>query len=243
MDQQASTADMSEIGRLTGIFWDPRPVFENLAAKPRFLVPLILLTVLSILYLATFARIVGFEDLTRRQLESNPRTAQLPAEQRERAIEQAAKFTVPMAYAGGALGITVVSLVIAGVLLGCMNLFGGARLRYPQAFSLTCYSYLPSGIAQILALVVLLLKDPADFDLQNPIPLNVGAFLDRASVGGFAHSLASSLDLFSIWVILLMALGFSTAARRMSYAKALTLVLLPWGAYVLLKSTLAGITG
>lgn len=241
--QHAPAEDMSEIGRLTGIFWEPRPVFENLTWKPRFLVPLILLTVLSTVYLATFARVVGFESLTRRQLESNPRTAQLPAEQRERAIQQGTRFAAPMAYIAGVLGVTVTSLVIAGVLLGCMNLVGGAKLKYPQAFSITCYSFLPSGIAQILALVVLLLKDPADFDLQNPLPLNAGAFLDRASVGGFLHSIASSLDLFSIWVILLMALGFATAARRMSYGKALSLVLLPWGVYVLLKSALAGITG
>jgi hypothetical protein len=234
---------MGEIRRLAGIFWEPRPVFEDLAAKPRFLVPLILLTVLSTVYLAAFAKVIGFEDLTRRQLESNPRTAQLPAEQRERAIEQGAKFAAPMAYAGGIVGITLVSLLVAGVLLGCMNLAGGAKLRYSQAFSITCYSWLPSGIAQVLALIILFLKDPADFDLQHPLPLNVGAFLDRASVGGFVHSLASSIDLFSIWIILLMALGFSTAAKKMSFGKALGLVLLPWGGWVLLKSALAGITG
>lgn len=241
--EHSANADMSEAGRLIGIFWDPRPVFENLAWKPRFLVPLVLLTLLSTVYLATFARIVGFESLTRRQLESNPRTAQMPAEQRERAIEQGTKIAVPLAYASGILGTTVVSLAIAGVMLGCMNLFGGAKLRYPQAFSITCYSFLPSAVGQILALVVMLLKNPADFDLQNPLPLNLGAFLDRATVGGFLHSLATSLDLFSIWVILLLALGFSAAARRMSFGKALSLVLLPWGVYVLLKSAAAGLTG
>ena len=242
-EQQVSPAKMSEAGRLAGIFWEPKPVFEGLAVQPRFWVPLILLTILSLVYLTSFARLVGFESLTRRQLETNPRTAQLPAEQRERAIQQGTRIATPMAYVGGALGVTVSTLVVAGVLLGCMNLVGGAKLRFRQAFSITCYSFLPSGLATILALVVMLLKDPADFDLQSPLPLNVGAFLDRGAVGGFLHSVAGSLDLFSLWVILLLALGFSTAAKRMSYGKALALILLPWGIYVLLKSALAGLTG
>ncbi len=240
---QAPSPNMSEAGRLAGIFWEPKPVFENLAAQPRFLVPLILLTVLSLVYLASFARVVGFENLTRRQLETNPRTAQLPPEQRERAIQQGTKFATPMAYVGGVLGVTASSLVVAAILLGCMNLVGGAKVRYPQAFSITCYSLLPSGLATILSLVVMLLKDPADFDLRSPLPLNVGAFLDQKAVGGFLYSLAGSLDLFSIWVILLLALGFSTAAKRMSYGKALALVVLPWGIYVLLKSALASLAG
>jgi hypothetical protein len=242
-EQQVPQANMSEAGRLAGIFWEPKPVFQNLAVHPRFWAPLILLTVLSIAYLASFARTVGFESYTRRQIEASPRTAQLPAEQRERAIQQGARIATPMAYVGGTLGVAVSCLVIAAVLLGCVNLVGGAKLRYPQAFSITCYSLLPSGLATVLALVVMLLKDPADFDLQNPLPLNVGAFLDRSTFGGFLHSLAGSLDLFSIWVILLLALGFSAAAKRMTYGKALALVLAPWGIYVLLKSALAGLTG
>ncbi len=240
--QQAPPSSMSEAGRLAGIFWEPKPVFQDLAARPRFWVPLIILTLFSVVYIASFSRVVGFESVTRRQLEASPRTAQLPPEQRERAIQLGMKFAVPAAYAGGALGFTVSSLVIAGILLGCFNLLGGARVSYPQAFSITCYSFLPSGLATILSMVVMFLKDPADFDLQHPLPLNVGAFLDPKAVGGFLYSLAGSLDLFSIWVLLLLALGFSTASKRMSFGKSLALVALPWVGYVLLKSSLAGLT-
>jgi len=240
---QAPPASMSEAGRLAGIFWEPKPVFQDLAARPRFWVPLIILTILSAVYIVSFSRVVGFESMIQRQLEASPRTAQLPPEQRARAIQVGMSFAVPAAYAGAVLGVAIASLVIAGILLGCFNLLGGAKLRYRQAFSITCYSFLPSGLASILAMVVMSLKDPADFDLQHPLPLNVGAFLDPRAVGGFVYSVASSLDLFSIWVMLLLALGFSTAARKMSFGKGLGLVLLPWAVWVLLKSSLAGLTG
>lgn len=240
-EQQTPPPSMSEAGRLAGIFWEPRPVFQDLAARPRFWVPLIVLTVLGLVYIGSFSRVVGFESVIRRQIEANPRTAQLPPEQRERAIQMGLRFAVPMAYTGAALGFTVASLAIAGILLGCVNLIGGAKVGYSQAFSITCYSFLPSGLTTILAMVVMFLKDPADFDLQHPLPLNLGAFLDKSAVGGFVYSLAGSLDLFSIWIMLLLALGFSTAARKMSFGKALGLVLLPWAVYVLLKSSLAGL--
>jgi hypothetical protein len=242
-EQPAPASSMSEAGRIAGIFWEPKPVFQDLAERPRFWAPLIILTVLSAVYIASFSRVVGFESLIRRQIEASPRTAQLPPDQRERAIQMGLKFAVPSAYAGAVLGFAVSALVIAGVLLGCVNLLGGAKVSYRQAFSITCYSFLPSALATILAMVVMYLKDPADFDLRNPLPLNLGAFLDRSAVGGFVHSLAGSLDLFSIWVMLLLALGFSTAARKMSFSKALALVLLPWAVYVLLKSGWAALSG
>ncbi len=243
-DQPAPPPSLSEAGRLAGIFWEPKPVFQDLAGLPRFLAPLIILTVLAVVYIGSFSRVVGFERLIQRQLEASPRTAQLPPEQRERAVQMGMRFAVPLTYAGAALGFTVSSLVIAAVLLGSVNLIGGAKIRYPQAFSITCYSFLPSGLAHILAMVVLFLKDPADFDLQNPLPLNLGAFLDRHAVGGFVYSLAGSLDLFSIWVLLLLALGFSTAATgRIPFGKALALIVLPWAVYVLLKASLSGLSG
>ena len=241
---QVPDGGMSEAGRLTGIFWEPKPVFQDLAAKPRFWVPLILLTLLSVVYMVSFSRVVGWESMIRRQLDSNARVQQLPAEQRERAMQQAMTFTVPFAYAGAVVGITAASLVIAGVLLGIMNLLGGAGLKFKQAFSITVYSFLPSALASVLGLVVLFSKNPEDFDLQNPLPLNLGAFLSGPETGAAVKALARSIDLFAIWIMLLMALGFSTAAgKRLSYGKALTLIIVPWGVWVLLMAGLAGLQG
>ena len=87
------------------------------------------------------------------------------------------------------------------------------------------------------------MKDPADFDVQNPLPLSPGAFLSTQDTAAWIRSLASSLNLFTIWLILLLALGLSTASRKMSFAKGLALVVAPWAVYVLIRAALAGITG
>jgi hypothetical protein len=60
----------------------------------------------------------------------------------------------------------------------------------------------------------------------------------------FQFALASSLDLFSLWKIILIAIGLKAAAgKKLSFGGALFAVLLPWGVLVLIGATFAGIFG
>ncbi len=233
---------MGEAGRLAGIFWEPKPVFQDLAAKPRFWVPLILLTLLSTIYIAAFAQRVGLESMIRRQMETNSRVQEMSPEQQEQAIEMGLKIAAPMTYASAVLAIAISCLVVAAILLACFNFLGGAEVKFKTAFSITCYSFLPSGLASVLALVVMFLKDPADFDLQNPLPVHLGAFLGQ-DTAAWLKALASHANLFTIWMVLLMALGFSVAGRRVSYSKALILIILPWSVAILCHVAYAAVFG
>lgn len=246
-DQASPPPAMSEISRLTGIIWEPRPVFEDLAARPRFWTPLILLTLLSIVFVSTFTRVVGWETYMEQQMErqaaANPRMAQITPEQRERTMEMSASIAKYAGIGGAVVGFALICLVVAAVLLALMNSLGGADLKFKQAFSITCYSFVPSAISSILALVVMLLKSPADFDLQNPLPANLSVLLTSPPAPRWLYSLATSIDLFTIWTILLLALGFAVASRKLSYSKSLALVVSPWLLYVLIKSGLSGLSG
>ncbi len=246
-EQPTQPRTMTEARRLVGIFWEPRPAFEDLAQRPRFWVPLLLLTVLAIVFMLTFSRVVGWETLLGQQLASNPRLDQLTPQQRQQALTTMARVYGTAVPVVAAVGPVAMMLVVSAVLLGCFNLLGGAGVKFRQAFSVTCYSSLPNALATIGALVVMLLKNPEDFSLQNPLPLNLGAFLTPSSTSRWLMSLATSIDLFSFWVILLLAAGFSAAAKqnktKMSYGQALALVLIPWAVYVVLKCGLAAIGG
>ena len=246
-EQTIQPQSMGEIGRLTGIIWEPRPVFEDLAARPRWWTPIILLTILSIGFVFTFSRRVGWEEYVRQQIDkraqTNPQMAQMSAEQRNRAVSISANIAKYGGLGGAVVGVTLSTLLIAAVMLGSLNLLGGGTLKFRDVFSVTSYSFLPSAISSVLALVVMLLKDPADFDLQRPLPANLGAFLSIQTTPKRLYTLAASFDLFTIWIMLLMALGFSVVAKRLSFGKSLTVVLVPWALYVLIKVGLAGITG
>jgi hypothetical protein len=66
--------------------------------------------------------------------------------------------------------------------------------------------------------------------------------MDPISTPKFLYTVATALDLFTIWTILLTAVGIKAAAgKRLSFGGALFAVVLPWAVLVLLGATVAGI--
>jgi hypothetical protein len=117
----------------------------------------------------------------------------------------------------------------------------GGGMRFKQVFAVVCYSGLVGIVSAIITVVVIFLKNPDDFNMQNPVAFNVGAFMDPNTGSKFGYSLASSLDLFVFWTILLMATGLNAAAgKKLTFTGALVAVLLPWAVVVLGKAALAG---
>jgi hypothetical protein len=236
---------MSEAGRIVGAYVDPKKAFADIAARPRWYVPLILLILAAIGFTYTYTTRVGWERYIRQTMENNPRVQNLPADQREAQITAGAKFAPIFGYAGSVLGIPVVALAIAGaVLLMCKMMGAGASLGFKQMFAISSYAMLPGLIATLLAIVVMFLKDPEQFNLQNPLAFNLGAFMEPPpNSGKFLYSLATSIDLFSFWTILLLAAGISVAARKIAFSKAVLAVVAPWVVWVLIKSAWAGMFG
>lgn len=227
---------MSEISRLGAVFFDPKRAFSDIAVRPRWWIPLLLSMLMGVLFVYLYSQRVGWERYMERALESNPRTESLTAEQRHRIIEQQLPLVSVLAYAGAAVGTVVSALVVAAMLLVMANLMLSAQLAFRQLFAITCYAYLPNLLAGALGILMMYLKQPEDFDLENPTAFNIGAYLDPQATPKWLVSVASSVDLFSIWILLLLALGLSTAARRLSYSRVLGGVVVLWALWVVLKA-------
>lgn len=228
--------EMSEFDRLIGVLFDPKPAFADVVARPRWWVPLVLLIVLSVGYIFAFTQHVGWEGFMREKIETSPRTQQMSAEQREQIIQQQLRWAPTIGYVFGGLSWVVITLVVAGAFLFVFNLLLGAQLSFRPVFGVTCYSMLPFALATLLAGAVMFLKEPAQFDLENPLASNLGAFLDPTTAPAWLLSLGRSIDLFNIWVLLLLASGLSAAARKVSWSKALTWVVATWVVWLVVKS-------
>jgi hypothetical protein len=162
-------------------------------------------------------------------------------EQREQAIQMGAKFAGVTIYVGPIVGVPIMYLIMAGVLMGIVAGLLSAPVKFKQAFAVVCYAGLPGVISAALATVVMFLKKPEDFDIQHPLAFNLGALMDPQTSSKFLHSVATSMDLFTIWVILLLATGFKAAGgKSLSFGGALFAVVLPWGIWVLIRAALAG---
>jgi hypothetical protein len=231
---------MGEFSRLTGVFFEPSKTFADIAERPTWLVPLALVILVSLLLTVLFTQHVGVEGMIRQQMDNNPRTAQLTPEQRERAIEMGSKIAGVSMYLGPILGIPLYDLIAAAVLMGIVAGILSAPVKFKQAFAVVCYAGLPGAIAAVLSIVVMFLKKPEDFDIRSPLAFNLGVLMDPQTSQKALHSIATSMDLFSIWTILLLATGFKAAAGgRLSFAGALFAVALPWAIWVLIRAGLA----
>ncbi len=249
MDSANATVDsgqprpMSEPGRLIGMFWEPTAVFQDLAQRPRWWVPMLLVVAGSLIYTYAFSQIVGWRAFLEREFAQNERLQQMSAEMQRQIIQQQLGIVEVMSYVGALVGSVVVLVVVAALLLLVFKVAGGADLTFRHSFGITCYSWLPFVLYQALALVVMAFGRPEDFDLKNPLPFNPGWFLDPSASPAWLVALASSVDLFSLWALALLALGFSVATRKIKFGKAFTIVLLAWGIYVLLKTGWAALFG
>ena len=236
---------LGEAGRITGVFFDPKKAFADIAARPSWIVPVVLMIVAALAFTYTYTTRIGWERYIRQTMENNPRVQNLPADQRETQIQTGAKFAPIFGYVGSLVFIPIAALVIGGVLLLVCKMMGaGGALNFKQMFGITAYAMLPGLLSSILAIIVMFIKNPDEFNLQNPLIFNLGALLEPPpNSGKFIYSLATSFDLFSFWTILLLATGISVAARKFTFAKALIAVVLSWAVYVLIKSAWAGAFG
>jgi hypothetical protein len=218
---------MNEPGRLIGVFFEPGKVFADVAARPRWIAPMLVSILVGMALVYAISTHVGWDQTIRQTLANNSRVAELPVEQREKMIATSSKIASIGGWVGAVLGAPFFVLIIAGVLTGLFNGLLGTDLKFAQAFSITAYALLVRALLAALLILLVYLKPPERFNIQVS-PFSPAAYMNRLENPKWLMSLAGSLDLFTIWAIVLLALGFSVAARKLSFAKALTAIGIPW---------------
>ncbi len=232
---------MGEFSRITGVFFDPKKTFEDIAKRPTWIVPMVLIVIAILAVSIVMMQHIGAERIVRHSMDANPRVQQMPADQREAAVAMSIKFASVMAYSA-VIFVPLAYVIISAVLLGVASGILSAGVRFKQVFAIVSYASLTGLISAALTLVVILLKNPDEFNAQNPLAFNPGAFMDPNTGSKFLYSLATSLDLFTLWTILLIAVGLKAAAgKKLTFGGALFAVVLPWAVWVLGKSALAGL--
>src|SRR5262249_49601683 len=147
--------------------------------------------------------------------------------QRDRAIQAQAtilKFTFFIRPAFGLLG----GLIGAAILMAVFNFLLQAEIPFQRAMAIVFYSSLPSLIKVVLLCLRLLFSSDAgciDPDI-NPVATNLAFFMDPQN-NKFIYYLVSGLDVISIWVVILVGIGFAKASsnRKLTVSTAITTML------------------
>ena len=226
---------LSELDRLAGVFFSPSKAFADIARRPRWWIPVILMGIASTIFLNAYSKRVGWERLVRQSIEQSSRADSMTAQQREQAIAVGASIARFASY-GGAVVNSVIAVFIASVVMLFMaNNLMGADIKLGGMMGIVSYAFLPQLIVTALSMLVMYLKAPDDFDLRNPLLFNLGALLPADSPT-WEKGLGASFDLFSFWIMGLIAAGICAAAPKIKFGKAFTGVLFPWALFVALRT-------
>jgi hypothetical protein len=203
-------AKISAVGRIVGVIFSPKATFEDIVRKPTWVLPLVVMVVLSALAAFGINQKVNWRQYMSDQIDKSPRAAQLSAEQKQQQIEIGAKYAPYSTYVFGILVPVVGLFVITLIMWGAYNLFAGANVNFGTSLGIVAHAFVPTFISSLIFFLVLFLKPYGTLDLDNPIATNVAAFLPEDSAK-WLQNFGKNLDIFVIWITLLIAVGFAAA--------------------------------
>lgn len=220
--------EMSEIGTVANVFFEPGRTFEDLRKKPRFIIAGLIVIVFITAFTFAFTAKIGPAAMKRfmaQQIDKSPQAAGLSPEQKNQSIELQMTIQAVVRYA-------LPVFIIIGFLLGALIYWLGAKamggeMSYTQALSVWIYSSLPPTVVGILAnFIVMFLKSADDMDIADSqrglVHANPSFFIDSKAMPVVA-TLLSVLDLFQIWAWILAAIGLRKTGK-LSSASAWTIV-------------------
>jgi hypothetical protein len=212
-----TAAGLSQWQRVANTFTAPSKTFEDIKRGNRsWWLPLVIMALFSYILFATVSQKIGMQQVVDNQVRLNPkaqeRLAQATPEQRETSNKISVAITQGIFIAGPVIGLIVVAF-LSLVLLGTINFVFGGRATFGSIFAVHYYAWLPSIVKVLLGIVVIFAgMAPESFNVKNFAPTNIGAFLDPTDTNKALYALATSLDVVTIWILVLLSIGISTVA-------------------------------
>ena len=230
-----SQPEIGALARMTGVIVSPKATFTDIARRPTWAAPFVTLCLLALVVSGLLAQKTDWRSFFERQMSKNSRMDQMPQDQKDRMLENQVKYAPKFTYVIGVVFTAVFLLIWTLVYWGAFNLFTGAGLRFKAGFGIVTHACVPLIISSVLATVVLLIKQRGDVDPEHFLASSLSAFLpDNAPK--WQEALGQSLELFWIWTLALMAIGFSAAnPKKIKPGTAFLTVYGMWIVWVLCK--------
>lgn len=220
---------------LIDVFFSPRDAFTRIVRNPSFLLPLAAYIVLVLGFTGIWMNRMDAREFMKMQLEESGQWDKLSAEQRETILDRAPGQMKIFGWIGPVVATPVMLLLTAGVLMFIYRFFYSSEVVFKQAFAIVTWTFFAVGLVTTpLLLLVLQLKGDWDVNPQEAIQANLGLLLDKSAAAKPLWALLTSIDLFSLWMVFLLAVGFAVASRKTT-GSALWGVAIPWILIVLGK--------
>lgn len=209
------------LSRVVGIFFSPRATYAEVAARPRWFG---VLAISSVVIAGGFYFLLSSEvgqqamlDQQTQVIESFGVKLNDQAYANMEAGIQRAKYTTPISQL---IGIPLVSVVIAGIMLGIFNALLGGDATFKQVFAIVAHSTLIGALQNTFS-------RPLDYVRETiSSPTSLSVLLPFIEEKSFLGRLTGMLDLFQVWSILSLAIGLGVLYKRRTGPIATTMLVI-----------------
>lgn len=223
-DSSATTRPAAAWEDFVDIFVSPAKVFARRQGSGFFVPLLVLLIGMLVLFFATRDALQPIFDAeyargAAAMLKQNP---QLTPEQVEQGRGTMAKFAVV-----GVVGFMAVAPLLAGLVLWLMGKIVGARQALGDAVMVGVFAFYPRLIEAALNAVQAFVLPEEQLRGRYSLSLGPARFLDPDSASPLLLALLGRVDLFTLWVTALLAIGLRVTGK-ITTAQAVLAAALVW---------------
>jgi len=201
-----SDATPSRIDDYLDVFVSPSKLFER-RSDGKFGQALVVLVVLvAILFFATKSAMAPIMDAEMAKgMAANPN---LTPEQ----IEGMKKFG-GIAFGASLIVGTPIAVLLLGLVIFLVAKLVGQGISYAQGATIATFSMFPRVVDSIVSAVQALLMDESQLTSRYSVSLGLGRLMESPPANSVLLALVGRLDVFTIWVTILIAIGLKVMAR------------------------------
>lgn len=204
--------------RAVGVLTSPRATFEGIAAHPRWIGILVLTTVTvaamaTILVSGEFAQ----REMLAQQIGAMENFGATVTDEMYAGMEDGLESAPYFSFASVLVTSPLITLILAALFHGVGYGLLGSGTSFAQAFSVVAHSGMVSVLQQLFVV-------PLNYARESiASPTTLGAFAPTLDDDTFAYRLLSSIDLFHIWWVMILAIGMAVLWKRRTAPIAATL--------------------
>lgn len=233
----SETKPLSQAERVVDTFVAPSKTFTDILRSRSWWLPCVLMILVSAAFSYTAVKRVGIARMSDNLIATMPKIQDMIANAKPdvaQTIHNKFENNVKSQFYSAPLILIASSFLIAALFLLTANFAFGGRATYTGMLAMFWYSILPLLISSLLIIILLAAgANTESFRVSNPIGTNPGYYLPDGS-SPVLVAVLSFIDLFSIWIFCLQAIGTAIVAR-ISLGKAFASVAIWWVLYSLLK--------
>jgi Yip1 domain len=224
MSEPASTpVPMSLFARAVGVITSPKATFENVVALPR---------PFGILFVT--ALIIGFASVAPQFTDAG---RQATLDMQVRTIERFGQTVTPEMYAameartrntamtllgatGGLITLPIIAMLFAALYWVAFNTVMGGTASFKQVLAIVSHSQVISALGIVAGLPIQLMQTK----MTMGGPFNLGALAPMLEEGSTLATFLGGISVFSLWGLVVTAIGLGVLYRRNSRNIAITLI-------------------